>query len=153
MSLTPEQQKTVEQWVKDGLGLSDIQKRLLADLSVTMTYMDVRLLILELGLKIQEKKATTPVSAADVSAPAAGAGADQAPGGLSRVSVDVDRVMRPGSLASGTVKFSDGTTVKWMLDEMGRLALDAGKKRYTPSREDVEAFQVELRKVLEKQGF
>ena len=54
---------------------------------------------------------------------------------------------------SGTVRFSDGVTAAWMLDQHGRLALDVGKKKYSPSEQDVAAFQVELRSILEKQGF
>ena len=83
----------------------------------------------------------------------AGVAPDDGAGGLSRLSVEVDRVTRPGSLVSGTVRFSDGVTAAWMLDQHGRLALDVGKKKYSPSEQDVAAFQVELRSILEKQGF
>lgn len=154
MELTPEQKKLVEGWVKEGIGLSDIQKKLAAELGIPMTYMDVRLLVLDLGLKVKDKTVTAPAKTVDQSAPGPAGGMPGAvDAGLSRVTVDVDRVTRPGSLASGTVRFSDGITATWMLDQFGRLALDAGKKKYTPSAEDVEAFQDELRKVLEKQGF
>ena len=146
MELTPEQKKTVEGWVKEGCGLSEIQKKLTAELGVPMTYMDLRLLVIELGLKVKDK-AVAPAKPADAATPDATALS-------SGVTVDVDRVVRPGSLVSGTVRFSDGVAASWMLDQHGRLALDAGKNRkYKPSDEDVQAFQEELRKVLEKQGF
>jgi len=152
MELTAEQKTTVEGWAREGLGLSDIQKKISAELGIPMTYMDVRLLILDLGAKVKDKPVAAPAKPADPGAAALG-GAPDAAGGLTRVTVDVDRVMRPGSLVSGTVRFSDGVTATWMLDQLGRLALDAGKKKYTPSEQDVEAFQEELRRVLEKQGF
>ena len=67
--------------------------------------------------------------------------------------VTVDRVMKAGSLASGTVVFSDGVSASWMLDQMGRLAVQAGKPDYRPSEQDLAAFQDELRAALETQGF
>ena len=152
MELTPEQKRCVEGWVKEGCGLSEIQKKLTAELGVPMTYMDVRLLVIELGLKVKDKS-VAPAKPADVAAAPAGGAPEAEKGVLSRVTVEVDRVTRPGSLVSGTVRFSDGVTASWMLDQFGRLALDAGKKKYKPSEQDVEAFQEELRRVLEKQGF
>jgi len=35
------------------------------------------------------------------------------PAGLSGVKVELDRVVRPGTVVSGTVTFSDGTAGKW----------------------------------------
>jgi hypothetical protein len=155
MELTSEQKQTVERWIKEGCGLSDIQKKLSTELGISMTYMDVRLLMIDLGLKVKDK---TSAPASTKSADQGGvspAGSLSEPGKevLSRVAVDVDRVTRPGSLVSGTVRFSDGVKASWMLDQFGRLALDAGKKKYTPSEQDLVAFQEELRSVLEKQGF
>ena len=148
MELTPEQKKKVEGWIREGVGLSDIQKRLSTELGTPMTYMDVRLLIIEMGLNVKDKAVVPAAKAAKAGVmPAV---EETAPSG---VKVDVDRLTRPGSLVSGTVRFSDGVTATWMLDQFGRLALDAGKKKYTPSAQDVEVFQEELRKVLEKQGF
>jgi hypothetical protein len=69
------------------------------------------------------------------------------------VSVDLDRVVKPGSLVSGRVTFSDGVSAGWSLDQLGRLALETSQPGYRPGREDLEAFQVELRRVLEKKGF
>jgi len=154
MELTAEQKQTVERWIKEGLGLSDIQKKLLAELGISLTYMDVRLLVIDLGLNVKDKAVvSTTAKPLDKTGPGPAVMEPDRAAGLSRVTVDVDRVMRPGSLVSGTVRFSDGVTATWMLDQLGRLALDAGKKKYTPSEPDVEAFQEELRKVLERQGF
>ena len=52
-------------------------------------------------------------------------------------------------MASGSVTFSDGVTGGWYLDQMGRLALTKiSKPGYQPSREDLEAFQIELQNKL-----
>lgn len=72
------------------------------------------------------------------------------PGG---VSVDVDRVVRPGAVISGSVTFSDGVSGKWALDQYGRLMLDTGQPGYKPSTPDVQAFQRELQMQLQRHGF
>lgn len=82
------------------------------------------------------------VPAADPAAPATGT-----------LSVEVDRIVRPGAVVSGSVTFSDGVTGKWALDQMGRLMLDTSQKGYRPSPTDVQAFQQELQTQLQRQGF
>lgn len=79
---------------------------------------------------------------ADVPVPAAGT-----------LSVDVDRIVRPGAVASGNVTFSDGVSGKWALDQFGRLMLDTSQKGYKPSPADVQAFQMELQTQLQRHGF
>jgi len=68
------------------------------------------------------------------------------------VAVTLDRIVKPGSVVSGTVRFSDGVNASWMLDQVGRLAIDAGKPNYRPNPEDVQAFQMELRNLLQSRG-
>jgi hypothetical protein len=68
------------------------------------------------------------------------------------VTVEVDRIVRPGSVVSGSVTFSDGVSGKWALDQSGRLMLDAGTG-YQPTAPDVQAFQRELSKQLQRHGF
>lgn len=69
------------------------------------------------------------------------------------VTVDLDRVVRPGSVVSGTVTFSDGVSGKWALDQYGRLMLDTGNPAYKPATADVQAFQRELQLQLQRHGF
>ena len=80
----------------------------------------------------------------------AGIPADAPAGSLT---LDVDRIMRPGTVVSGTVTFSDGVSGKWGLDQYGRLMLDTGVKGYQPSPADVQTFQRELQAHLQRQGF
>jgi hypothetical protein len=75
------------------------------------------------------------------------------PAGASNVKVEVDRLVRPGAVVSGSVTFSDGTTAKWALDQLGRLMLDSSKKGYQPPASDVQAFQQELSTQLQRQGY
>ncbi|MFT5240400.1 MAG: hypothetical protein ACI9OU_002364 [Candidatus Promineifilaceae bacterium] len=177
MDLTDDQKKAVAEWVSEGEGLSDIQKRIKDEFEITMTYMDVRFLVLDLGVDIKDKEEPKPpnaepeeeplppppesgvedvadaTGAAEEGVPEAGVPAPE--DGLlgSNVSLDVDRVVKPGALASGSVTFSDGQAAQWSLDQFGRLALDAGSPDYKPSEQDIEAFQLELRGALETRGF
>lgn len=76
-----------------------------------------------------------------------------APAGAGRVTVELDRIVRPGFAMSGTVTFSDGVSGKWALDQYGRLMLDTGQPGYKPSTPDVQAFQRELSAQLQRQGY
>jgi hypothetical protein len=165
MKLTEQQEQAVRKWAQDGCGLSEIQKKLSEEFKISATYMDVRFLAIDLGLEIQEKKK----AAASVAGPSrASSGADDmqeetpempedvpADGHAAStgVTVALDRVMKAGSVVSGTVKFSDGVSASWFVDQYGQLALDAGRPGYSPRRQDLEAFQKALRKEFEKRGF
>jgi hypothetical protein len=69
------------------------------------------------------------------------------------VKVEVDRLMKPGALVSGSVTFSDGVKAQWSLDQAGRLGLAGVKPGYRPSQTDVQEFQLALQKELAKQGY
>ncbi len=63
-ALTTEQKQRVTAWVNDGLSLSDVQKRITADLGIHMTYMDVRFLVDDLNLALKEKEPAKPACGA-----------------------------------------------------------------------------------------
>jgi hypothetical protein len=161
MKLTDEQKKKVADSVTAGAGLNEIQHMIRDEFGIAMTYMDVRFLIDDLGVIIKDKeikKAAKPdLAQADVDdveildSENDGSG-DLVPGGPS-ISVEVDRITKPGSIVSGTVVFSDGVKGTWMLDNMGRLALASDKPGYRPSPADVQAFQQKLAVELRKKGF
>lgn len=151
MELSPEQTETVRQWVADGQSLSQIQKGLSATYGLNLTYMDVRFLVDDLELNLQDKP--EPQSAAqDLSKQPAPEGNGMGMNGGS-VSVTLDQVMRPGAVISGTVTFPDGVSAQWYLDQMGRLGFNPSQEGYQPSPEDMQEFQVELQNLLQKKGF
>ncbi len=78
---------------------------------------------------------------------------EPAPEGASTLTLELDRIMRPGAMVSGNVTFSDGVTGKWALDQQGRLMLDTSVKGYKPSPPDIQAFQRELQTQLQRQGY
>lgn len=144
MSLTDEQTAAVAEWIRAGASLSDVQKRLETELNVRITYMDLRFLVddLDLEIKAAGPKFTDP-KVDQFSGPATHPG---------KVTVKLDKVSRPDALVSGQVTFSDGVSAQWHMDQMGRLALNAKKPGYTPSPEDLQDFQNELRSAIEQSG-
>ena len=171
MDLTEEQKQTVKSWVADGAGLSEIQERLAAEFKLTLTYMDVRFLVDDLDADLQDGDAPDPEPAATPETPSPedatpsaetdlpveepdvmDMGAEEGFVGGS-VTVDVDRVMRPGAVVSGSVTFSDGVQANWQIDQMGRLGIVPPKEGYQPPAEDIQEFQMQLQQVLQKQGF
>ena len=165
MTLNEQQQQDVRSWLEAGASLSDVQQKLRDVHQISLTYMDVRLLVLEIGAPVKDKPEPKPAKPAEADAAtdagdAAGIADESAPfpeeaaGRAGRISVTADRVVQAGALASGTVTFSDGVTAKWMLDQMGRLGLSSvSKPGYRPSPEDIQAFQHELQKTLGSQGY
>ena len=54
--LTKEQISKVSQWVTEGSSLSVIQGKLSTELGISMTFLDVRFLVDDLNLTLQEKE-------------------------------------------------------------------------------------------------
>lgn len=163
MKLDDSQKQKVSEWIEAGLKLSEIQDKLTKDLGLKMTYMEVRFLIDDLGVKLKDKPKEAPANLSAPSAPpaqpggkepAAPAGApEQPPAGAGNVSVTVDQITKPGALVSGKVTFSDGKSADWYLDQMGRLGLAPKEQGYKPSQEDLMDFQAELQNELARLGF
>ncbi|MBI2438237.1 MAG: hypothetical protein HYV36_05430 [Lentisphaerae bacterium] len=155
MQFDDAQKDAVRRWVAEGCSLTEIQKRLNDEFKLAVTFLDLRFLILDLGLTIKEQaRKTGPGLELDKAAAARPAAeADELEEGAgSGVSVTLDRIVKPGAVVSGTVRFSDGVSAAWMLDQLGRLALDARKPNYRPSPQDLQAFQLELRNLLQSRG-
>jgi hypothetical protein len=164
MNLDDAQRKTVAEWIGQGLKLSEIQTRLASELGLTMTYMQVRLLVDDLKLTPKDPEPSKAVDAVLPAPDAAGRPAPRQPGvvapkpaqpagGQGKVSVSVDQLARPGALVSGKVTFSDGKTASWQLDQTGRLGLIPQEPGYRPPASDVEQFQMALEAELSKAGF
>ena len=119
----------------------DLQRRLKEEFGISLTYMDTRFMVLDLGInlveaaveepKLEEKPVPTPTG---------------------KVSVTMDTLALPGALVSGKVEFSDGETAVWMLDQSGRPGLDPDTAGYRPSQPDIVEFQKQLRTLLESSG-
>lgn len=166
--LTDAQKQAVRAWLQDGLQLSEIQKRLAAEQGAHLTYMELKLAVSELDVlpKDQERPQTRELPTPPAP-PAAGAkpGTTKPPQSATpppkptapptpgQVSVTVDQLARPGALASGQVRFSDGKQAAWYFDEMGRLGLVASEPGYRPPAADMAEFQAALERELARLGF
>lgn len=153
MELTEAQLETVKDWVRAGESLATVQNRLREEMDVAMTYMDVRFLVDDLDVVSEVAEEPEPEEGDASAADAAVEEAElvEPEGG---VRVELDAIKRPGALLSGTVVFSDGKSMSWQLDASGQLGLLPGEDpEYRPSPEDVQAFQSELSKVVQSQGY
>jgi hypothetical protein len=139
--LSTEQVASLHQWAAEGASMYDLQRRLKEEFGISLTYMDTRFMVLDLGInlveaaveepKLEEKPVPTPTG---------------------KVSVTMDTLALPGALVSGKVEFSDGETAVWMLDQSGRPGLDPDTAGYRPSQPDIVEFQKQLRTLLESSG-
>ena len=146
MNLDDAQRLKVAAWINEGLKLAEIQKRLETEMGLRMTYLEVRLLVDDLKLKPKDPP-PPPKPAAKPADPF-----PPLPAAPGKVSVTVDQLARPGAMVSGKVKFSDGKTAEWILDQAGRLGLVPSDKGYKPPAADVQEFQVALQQELQKLG-
>jgi hypothetical protein len=155
MQLNDEQKRTVAAWIAEGAKLSEVQQRLGEEFGIRLTYMEARFLVDDLKLVPQEKVEPVPTAAEASPANAAAEAvpptpAEPAPAGAVRV--QLDQIVRPGALVSGTVIFSDGMAAEWQLDQMGRFGLVPSVQGYRPSKEDLAEFRVVLEETLARQG-
>jgi hypothetical protein len=172
MTLTPEQKKSVSEWVAAGDNLYAVQKKLADQFKVSMTYMDVRFLVDDLNLELKDPAPKADASDVSKGAPARpspdkpgpadtskvslgpgpeGGAADLEDAPAGTVSVAVDKVsLHPNAMASGTVTFPDGVTGRWIVDLQGRPGItEVSRPGYRPSPVDAQAFMQELSQALQ----
>lgn len=143
--LTPDQQESLRTQAASGATLSDLQRHLKEAFNISATYMDMRFVVLDLGIELIAPKVDEPEEVLPVDEVVA----EPVPPADGGVSVSMDSITLPGTLVSGKVTFSDGETGVWMIDQAGRPGLDPDKPGYRPSQEDVMEFQTKLRALLE----
>ena len=162
MNLDEAQRQRITAWVLQGAKLSEIQSRLAEEFGQRLTYMEVRLLVDDLKLTLKDPEPAkpavlvnpqpevTPTKPADAKKISPTAEPSSATG---KVSVTVDQLTRPGSIASGKVTFSDNQQADWYLDQTGRLGVVPKQQGYKPSAADVQQFQMALEKEISRMGF
>ncbi len=143
MKLKEEQIAKIKLLLAEGASISDIQKYITEELSVTITFMDTRFLLddLDLELKREEDKVVEEKKADDLDI----SKKEIAQG----VQVELSPIQELGTLASGSVVFSDGVSAKWFLDEQGQLGVSGAPAGYSPTQEDAVQFQNTLREMLQ----
>ncbi len=153
MKLDSKQLEALRVWAAQGESLSTIQKNLEAELNLRLTYMDLRFLLDDYGIELGKKPAPEKKEEPAVEEALPGEGEAEEMEVAGAVQVEADLINRPGTLMSGAVTFSDGVKAKWYLDQMGRLGLEGVDKGYRPAPEDIQDFQSELQKIIQKKGY
>jgi hypothetical protein len=159
MKLNDAQRQTVAKWIEQGLKVAEVQKRLVAEFGLRLTYLEVKLLIGDLDLMPRDQPDKPPAQPkapaqaappppekpAQPVKPAPGTAESQTAKG---VTLTVDGLAQPGAIASGSVTFSDGMTATWYVDQLGQLGVMTEQKDYRPSAADFEQFQNALEQAL-----
>jgi len=143
----------VRLWASQGIDLNGIQKNLVAECGVHLTYMEVRFLLLDHGIEIarqQEAPKPAPAPQPQAEQPAAPAPAADPMTGAAPVkpTMSLDDIQIPGTILSGKCEFPSGTKVAWQIDQMGQL--NCSQLSGTMSQEEQQAFVFELRQILSK---
>ena len=134
--------KFIAEQLNAGVGLSAIQSDVDAKFGKKYTFLEMRLLAAELeNVDWSKQDPAEPAPAEEAPAPEPEPGDGQC-------HVELNKLIRPGALANGTVKFASGSTAEWLLDQSGRLGLDnvVGE----PSEDDIVGFQNELKRMFAK---
>ena len=139
--LSENQIASIRSWAETGAQLPEIQLRIKEDFGFSVTYMDTRFVILDLGIELVEEKKEEPQPEIK-----------ESPIPTGQVTATMDNIALPGAVVSGKVVFSDGESAIWMLDQTGRPSLDPDTPGYQPSQEDLIEFQKQLREIIKGTG-
>lgn len=139
--LSEEQISEIRSWAAAGAQLPDIQARIRQEFEISVTFMDTRLIILDLGIELVEEEKEVPQPEIKI-----------VPVPTGKVTVTMDSIAIPGALVSGKAEFSDGESAVWMLDQSGRPSLNPDTPGYNPGEEDIVEFQKQLRDLIQNAG-
>lgn len=143
--ISAEQLDKVRAWAAQGIDLNGIQKNLVSECGLHLTFMDVRFLLLDNGIEIATAPEPVPAAPAEEEAPAAPA---ETPAADGKPEVTLDELYLPGALVSGKVVFPSGTRCAWQIDQMGRFGWI--EQSAVPTPEELQAFQFELTQLLRR---
>ncbi len=143
---TTERDQIIARLLSEGKSLGEVQKILEQDHDCKMTYMDLRLISSALQVD-WTKSDKTPDKPAPDGIPDLGAEPEPEAGATK---ISISKLVRPGALFSGDVTFASGATAEWSVDRMGQLALNPAEGSSRPTQEDLEDFQIELQRELQK---
>lgn len=135
--------KFMAEKIAENVSLSDIQTMVNEKFNAHMTFMDIRILASELEVDWRSEAEKNP-PAEEEKAEEKAENTENTPG---KTTVELNKIVRPGALASGSVHFASGVYAEWYIDNSGRMGLDkvTGGK---PTEQDIEDFQVEMQKIF-----
>ena len=138
--------KFMAEKIAENVSLSDIQTMVNEKFNAHMTFMDIRILASELEVDWRSEAEKNPPSEEEKD-PADAENNGNAADVPGKTTVELNKIVRPGALASGSVHFASGVYAEWYIDNSGRMGLDkvTGGK---PTEQDIEDFQVEMQKIF-----
>ncbi len=131
--------KFIAQELNNGVSLSNIQDQVRDNFGVKYTFLEMRMLAAELEDVDWQKLDPAEENKEEEEAPTPEPGDG-------KTYVTRNTLVRPGAVASGSVKFGSGASAEWLLDQYGRLSLD--NEVGTPTEDDLKDFQEELRQLF-----
>ena len=141
--------KIVAKNLNEGLTLNDIHKILSDEHKIKMTFMELRLLSSEIEdmdwSQFDPKKEEPEEDEVDETASAEEV-TGEVEGGTQ---IEMHKVQRPGAMMSGSVIFLSGVKGEWTIDQFGSLDLGLEDETMQPTEEDMEDFQITLRRKLQ----
>ncbi len=182
MQVTEDQKQAIGEWIQSGADLSKIQQNLKEEFGLSLTYLDTRFLLGDLGLEVrqeeeeeEEEEETDPEESISEEQDLSAISNEEEPEAKSEeeeplpedleeeagdenetrttnVNLTVDSLTQPQCVISGKVTFSDDKGAAWYIDQLGRLGLNPDEEGYNPTQKDLAVFQIELRNVLSKEG-
>ena len=137
--LTTQQISLLKEWAAEGFDLNAMQKRINEELGISLTYMDTRFLLLDLGIELVSNRKTEPEEKEETLP-------SEPPVPTGTTEVTVDEITPAHAIISGKVTFMSGKKATWYFDKTGRI--DWTPLNGEPSEEDLRGFEKELQKVL-----
>ena len=143
MNNVNEIKKFMAEKIAENISLSEIQSMVNEKFNTRMTFMDIRILASELEIDWQAGE-VEEATAEEAPAAAENEKTEDTP---AKTTVELNKIVRPGAIASGSVHFASGVYAEWYIDNSGRLGLDkvTGGK---PTEQDIDDFQVEMQKIF-----
>lgn len=143
MENTAEIKKFMAEKIAEKISLSDIQTLVNEKFNTRMTFMDIRILASELEVDWQSEEKAQAEEVDDNKENEK----NEAAAAPAKTTVELNKIVRPGALASGSVHFASGVYAEWYIDNSGRMGLDkvTGGK---PTEQDIEDFQIEMQKIF-----
>ena len=137
--------KFMAEKIAENVSLSDIQTLVNEKFNTRMTFMDIRILASELEVDWRSEEEKVPeVLKEEEKAEEKAENTENTP---AKTTVELNKIVRPGAIASGSVNFASGVYAEWYIDNSGRLGLDKVKGG-KPTEQDIEDFQVEMQKIF-----
>lgn len=128
---------------EEGLTDNEILDKIVTEEEEELTYMDLR-------IQRADFEAEHPETVEQPEAPEEEEEEEEEEKGTDII--EFDAVKKPGAILSGKANLPSGAKIEWTFDQAGRIAVAPLDETQQPTQTDMEIFQEEFRKELERRG-